>query len=53
MEVLNQARITRGRIDYESVGTATMAELTELREEVEKLLPVVGAFLRSRDFELT
>lgn len=51
--ILNAARATRARNDYESVGAGTLANLTELREVVITLRPAVVAFLRERGFDVS
>ena len=50
VSVFDQARITRGRLDYETIGTATQSELRSLRAEIEKVLPEIRRLLETLGF---
>jgi len=48
VDILNAARATRARSEYESAGTATEAQLTELQEQIALLQPAVVEALRAK-----
>jgi hypothetical protein len=41
MRLFDSIRLVRNRGDYESIGLATIGEVTELRAEVLRLLPII------------
>lgn len=52
VDVLNSARVTRNRTDYESVGMATLTDLNELEEVHARLRPAVLEFVRARGYRV-